>query len=222
MLAALVVSGLVALGGLAAGGALWVEHRRLGLLAGFVRARGWSWAERDDVWVDAFEGEPFGVGSSRRAEDVIVGTYGGRDLVAFDYSYRTHLTDANGQHRTQVHRWSVTSLRLPATLPLVEVEAAGWARLLPRVLGRGVEFESEQFNGRYRVRTDDPRLAYDLLPARTLRLLLDRPDVSLRLLGGCALTWEPGRLDPDGLLARLETVTALLDAVPPWVWTDRS
>ena len=55
-----------------------------------------------------------------------------------------------------------------------------------------------------------------------MQLLLERPDVALRLLGGVALTWESGRLDPTELLVRLETMTAVLDGVPDWVWRDRA
>lgn len=217
--ALLVVPGAV-LGAVALGGfALRVEQQRLAALRALARQRGWDLVARDDVWADAFEGEPFGRGHSRRAQHVLTGTCGGRDLVAFDHSFRTTSTDGQGRRQTRTHRFAVAALRLPVAVPLVEVEAAGW---LPRVLDRGIELESEEFNARYRVRADDPRLAYDLLPARTMQLLLDRPDVSLRLLGGCAVTWEEGRLHADELVARLDTVTAVLDAVPDWVWRDRA
>ncbi|MCW2605532.1 MAG: hypothetical protein JWO60_225, partial [Frankiales bacterium] len=210
--------------GLSVGGlALRAEHLRGGALRALAVRQGWSLSRRDDVWAQELEGEPFGRGSGRRAENVLTGTYGGRDLVAFDYSFRTHSTDGNGTRHTTTHRYAVAVLRLPVPLPLVEVQATSW---LPRVVGQlfggGIELESEAFNERYRVRADDPRLAYDLLPARTMQLLLDRPEVSLRLLGGTAVTWERGRLDPEELLVRLDTVSAVLDAVPAYVWADRA
>lgn len=208
------VAGAVALGGWA----LKREHDRGAALRALATERGWDLVRRDDVWADALEGEPFGRGSSRRCDHVLTGTHGGRDLVAFDYSFRTHSTDAHGNRQSRTHRYAVALLGLPVAVPYVEVEPAGW---LPRVFDRGLELESEAFNDRYRVRADDPRLAYDLLPARSMQLLLERPEVSLRLLGGTAVTWEGGRLDPQELLVRLDTVTALLDAVPAWVWEDR-
>lgn len=216
--AVLLVPGAVAVAVALGGGALWLDAQRARALRALAFERGWSLVRRDDVWAGELEGEPFGRGSDRRCESVLTGTYGGRDLVAFDYSFRTHTTDANGNRQSRTHRYAVALLVLPVAVPYVEVEPAGW---LPRLFDRGVELESEAFNDRYRVRADDPRLAYDLLPARSMQLLLERPEVSLRLLGGAAVTWEAGRLDPHDLLVRLETVTALLDAVPGWVWEDR-
>lgn len=218
MLAALLLT--LALGGGALTGGV-LQHRRWTALASLARARGWALTRRDDAWAGAFEGAPFGRGSRRHADEVLVGTVGGRDLVAFSYSFRTSSTDAEGRVQQQTHRFAVAALGLPAAVPLVELQAAGWAAgLLPRLLGRTVELESEEFNRRYVLRTADPRLAYDLLPARSVQLLLDRPGLRVRLLGSCAVSWEPGRLDPAELLARLDTMTALLDGVPARVWSD--
>lgn len=219
---ALLLPGLVVLAVLAGGTGVWRGRRRDQALQALARQQGWDLVLRDDTWADAFEGEPFGRGRGRRAEHVLTGTYGGRDLVAFDYSFRTSSTDGNGQRQSRTHRYDVAVLRLPAAVPLVEVKASAWSGLLPRVFGRRLELESEDFNARYRVRADEPRLAYDVLPPRTMQLLLERPDVSLRLLGGVALTWDKGRLDPTELLVRLDTMTAVLDGVPDWVWRDRT
>ena len=214
----LLVPGLVALAVLAGGTALWVERRRRQALSTLAQQRGWQLVDRDDVWTGAFEGEPFGRGARRRAESVLTGVHGGRDVVAFDYSFRTHSTDGEGRRQVHTHRYAVVVLRLPVPVPLVELEASR----LPRLFGRGIELESEEFNHRYRVRADDPRLAHDVLPPRTVQLLLERPDLSLRLLGGVALSWRPGRLEATDLRRRLETMTAVLDAVPAWVWKDRA
>ena len=216
--AVLLVPFLVGAAVLAGGTALWRERRRHAALRAFAVRQGWQLVRRDDVWARELEGEPFGRGTGRRCEDVLLGTHGGRDVVAFDYSFRTHSTDANGQRQTRTHRYAVALLRLPVAVARVEVEPASW---LSGLFDRGLELESQAFNDRYRVRADDPRLAYDLLPARSMQLLLDRPELSLRLLGGTAVAWDRGRLDPPELLERLDTVTALLDAVPSWVWEDR-
>lgn len=212
-----VLPGLAVLAALAFAAAR-AQRRRDAALRALATQQGWSLVRRDDVWARELEGEPFGRGAARRCENVLSGLHRGRDVVAFDYSYRTTTTDGNGTPQQQVHRYAVAVVRLPCPLPRVELRPSR----LPRLLGRGLEFESEAFNDRYRVGADDPRTAYDVLPPRTLQLLLDRPDVSLRLLGGCAVTWERGLLDPPELLARLDTVHDLLDAVPAFVWADRA
>ncbi len=206
------MAGVVALGGFS----VRAQRRRTARLLAFAAQQGWTLTRRDDVWARTLEGEPFGHGTGRRCETVLTGRHRDRDVVAFDYSYRTTTTDSNGQAQQQVHRYAVAVLPLPAPVPRVELRPAGLLSF------GGLQFESEAFNDRYRVRADDPRLAYDVLPARSLQLLLDRPDVSVRLLGGCAVTWRRGQLDPPELLERLGTVCDLLDGVPSFVWTDRA
>ena len=39
--------------------------------------------------------------------------------------------------------------------------------------------------------------------------------------GLIGLTWRRGRLEPIGLQERLDTLSAVLDGVPQWVWEDR-
>jgi hypothetical protein len=177
--------------------------------------RGWTWSAQDARWVEAFAGEPFGRGTGRRARGVLSGRSGDRELVALDY---TCTTAASGSDPGQVHRYAVLALRLPAPLQRVELVP----RRLPASVGRGLELESEAFTARYRLTADDPRLASDVLPARTLQLLLDRRPLAVRLQGRWAVSWAPGRLTVAALLVRLETLDALLDGVPRWVWSDRA
>jgi hypothetical protein len=84
-----------------------------------------------------------------------------------------------------------------------------------------IELESEDFNRRFRVRCDDAKLAYDVLPPRTMEALLARPALHVRLYGADDLLWESGPHRPSELLARLDTLSALLDGVPSYVWNDR-
>ena len=71
------------------------------------------------------------------------------------------------------------------------------------------------------MRCAEPKLAYDVLPPRTMEALLTRPALHVRLSGIDALCWEGGRHSPAELLARLDTLSALLDGVPAYVWSDR-
>jgi hypothetical protein len=224
--AALLVAGTLALGGATATRAVRAVRRervRLAALQELAAARGWSWTARDDAWTTALPGPPSRLGErGPRAEHVLRGPCGGRELVAFDASVRTHTYDANGVASTTVHRSSVLALRLPVALPRVELEGAGRGDGLARLLGRAVELESADFRARYRVRADDPRLAHALLPARSLQLLLDRPDLPVHLEGHWAVSRAPGRLEPAELLSRLDTLGALLDAVPAWLWREHA
>ena len=76
---------------------LAAKKRREQLLA-FAASRGWTFAQEVPQLVDRFTGPPFGLGFGRRAYNVLFGNHGGRDLVSFDYEYKTQTT--NGQQTT--------------------------------------------------------------------------------------------------------------------------
>ena len=153
---------------------------------------------------------------------MLEGAFRDRPMVAFDYSYETHSTDSKGNRTTQTHRYAVCALGLPAALPELELVPEGFLGRFGTMLGmQDIELESEDFNRRFRVRCQDPKLAYDVLPARTMEALLSRPALHLRLAGADALCWESGAHSPSELLARLDTLSALLDGVPSYVWSDR-
>jgi len=195
--------------------------QRRELLRAFAASNRWTWTARDDRWTNAFEGSPFGTGADRKALNVLQGTWRDRPMVAFDYSYETHSTDSQGRRTTQVHRYSVCALTLPVALPRVELAPEGFLGRFGTMLGmQDIELESEDFNRRYRVRADEPRRAYDVLPARTMEALLARPAVHLRLAGADAVCWEDGSHSPAELLQRLDTLDVLLDGIPSYLWND--
>jgi hypothetical protein len=218
----LVALGFVSLVGLAAWWSWSQAKKRRELLQSFALSQGWTWTERDDSWVERFSGDPFGEGDHRRALNILVGAFRSRSMVAFDYSYQTHTTDSKGNQSTTTHRFAICALALPAALPEFELLPEGFLGRVGTMLGmQDIELESEDFNRRFRVRCDDAKLAYDLLPARTMAALLTRPALHVRLAGADAVCWEGGAHSPSELLARLDTLTTLLDGVPSYVWSDR-
>jgi hypothetical protein len=195
--------------------------KRRELLQQFAAAQGWTWVPRDDSWAARFSGDPFGDGDSREAQNVLQGQWRGRPMAAFDYSYETYSTDSQGRRTTQTHRYAVCVLALPARVPKTELVPESVFGRLGTVLGmQDIELESEDFNRRYRVRSDNPKFAYDVLPPRTMEALLSRPTLHLRVAGTDAMCWESGRHSPGELLARLDALTCLLDGIPDFVWSD--
>lgn len=211
---------LLGIGGIAWYGWYRAKQRRE-LLHAFAASNGWTWTARDDSWTRAFDGSPFGTGDDRKALNVLQGSFRDRAMVAFDYSYETHSTDSEGRTTTQVHRYAVCALRLPAPMPRVELVPEGLLGRVGTMLGmQDIELESEDFNRRYRVRADEPKRAYDVLPARTMEALLARPALHLRLAGADAVCWEDGSHSPAELLQRLDALDTVLAGVPPYVWND--
>lgn len=216
----LLVVGVVVMGGLAWFG--WAQaKKRRELFLQFASSNGWSYVPRDDSWASRFDGACFGNGDSREARNVLQGQWQGRPMVAFDYSYETHSTDSQGRRSTTTHRYAVCALGLDAWLPRVELHPESVFGRLGTALGmQDVELESEDFNRRYRVKADDAKLAYDVLPARTMEALLARPALHLRLQGTDALCWEDGSHSPSELLARLDALRVWIDGIPSFVWSD--
>lgn len=211
-----------ALVGLAAWWSWAQAKKRRELFMQFAAGQGWRWTPRDDGWTGRFPGTPFGDGDNRKALNVLDGPFRGRPMVAFDYSYETHSTDSKGNRSTTTHRFAICALSLPAALPTFELVPEGFLGRVGTMLGmQDIELESEDFNRRFRVRCDDAKLAYDLLPARTMEALLVRPALHVRLSGADALCWEGGAHSPSELLSRLDTLNTLLDGVPSYVWSDR-
>jgi hypothetical protein len=195
--------------------------KRRELFQSFAASNGWTWTAREDAWTRRYDGDPFGTGDDRKAKNVLQGAFRDRPMVAFDYSYETHSTDSEGRSTTQVHSYAVCVLGLPAATPRVELVPESFLGRVGTLLGmQDIELESEDFNRRYRVRSGNPKLAYDLLPARTMEALLARPALHMRLAGADAVCWEDGAHSPVELLARLDTLSALLDGVPAYVWSD--
>ena len=201
----------------------WAQaKKRRELFHSFALSQGWTWVPQDDRWCGRFGGDPFQQGDNREARNVLTGTVKGRGMVAFDYSYETHSTDSKGNRTTTTHRYAVCCLGLPAPLPEFELVPEGVLGRVGTMLGmQDIELESEDFNRRYRVRCGDAKLAYDLLPARSMEKLLARPALHIRLAGSDALCWESGSHSPSELLARLDALSVLLDGIPPYVWSDR-
>ncbi len=216
---------LFVLAGLAMGAFAWFSYvqakKRRELLQQFAAGQGWTYLARDDNWATRFAGEPFDEGDNRKAQNVLQGQWRSWSMVAFDYSYETHSTDSKGHRTTHTHSFALCGLALGGYVPEVELTPESMFGRLGTALGmQDIELESEDFNRRYRVRSDNPKFAYDVLPPRTMEALLGRPALHLRLAGSDALCWESGRHGPAELLARLDALACVLDGIPDFVWSD--
>jgi len=187
----------------------------------FALANGWSFVARDDRQCLRWQRHPFDEGFDRRALNVMTGRFRNHDMLAFDYTYKTRSTDAKGNTTTQTHHWRICALALPVWLPLLEVGAENVLTRLGNVMGmHDIEFESEDFNRRFRVHASDPKFAYDVLSPRTLERLLALPAIHWRIEGASILSWANGRNEVGDLPARLSTLLAVVDGIPEFVRHD--
>jgi Protein of unknown function (DUF3137) len=137
---------------------------------GFYAHPDWQLIDGDDALVPKYEGTRAGFGHT--TEKVIRGSNGGLPIEAFIHRWKTQrtetYTDPDGRTRTRTvtenHSEILTAIMMPFSFPLISV-GGGWG-------GKKVRFESEEFDDRFTVRSDDPKFASDLIHPRTMEFLL--------------------------------------------------
>jgi hypothetical protein len=198
-----------------------LRRRKIAAFTAFAVERGWHYAERDRSLVDRFLGEPFGRGHNRTAEHVLRGEYRGRQITAFEYSYKE--TRNNGQEqRTETYTHTVVALSLPSAKPTLQVGRQGLGRKLLGLVGvRDLQLESEQFNDTFHIKTDNDRFAYDVLHPRMMEWMLGDQralTTSFRFERGDLMTWDRNRMEPPRVQWMLDYLCDVLDQVPGFVW----
>jgi len=214
---------LLIVGGIAAAVYSYLQDsKRRQALAGFAASNRWTYVAEDDSLAVHWNGTPFGQGDRRRARDVLAGTSHGRAFTAFDYQYDTETTDGKGNRQRTTHHYSVVVVRLPTWLPGLQVTPDNFlTRAASAVgIGTGIELESEDFNRHFRVSARDPKFASDVLTPRTMEGLLRSEPLAWRFDGQDVVSWTSDRLQPVAVLARLATISGVVDGIPEFVWHD--
>ena len=194
-----------------------LPRRRRQRVTAWAAANGWVYRAADPELTERWRGAPFGVGSSRRATEVLTGTWQGRPATSLKYRYST----SSGNEQT-TYTFHVLVIALPAFLPTLELmpESLG-ARLAKAVGGQDLEFESADFNRAWRVTSRMPRFAHDVVHPRLMeRLLRPGARANLRIEGTDILTWSAGVPDLDLVAARLGLLDAVVRSIPRFVWLE--
>ncbi|HEX2133334.1 MAG TPA: DUF3137 domain-containing protein [Actinophytocola sp.] len=241
---------LLIVGALAVIGALtwyrWQAHKKkTGEFTAAAAERGWEYQAVDESRTNRFLGTPFGEGHSRRAEHVLRGTYRGRTMQAFEYSYketrgrgdhiysegyeRANRRAGNTEHisphqRTKTSTFTVVALLSPAPRPTLELTREGWGRKLLGMVGvRDLQLESEQFNKTFHIRTNDDKFAYAILnPPMMEWMLADQRALSIpfRFERGDIVVWVEEKIDLARVDHLLDYASEILDRTPDFVWKD--
>ena len=196
------------------------NQKRKQLLLTWATNSGYNYVVEDDSLCGRWDGNPFGEGDHRRAENVVTGT-AKAPFSAFDYSFQTHSSNGRGGSTTTTHRYSVTALQLPGFLPVLQVTPESMLTRVGHAFGLDdIDLESEDFNRKFRVHASDRKFASDCLTPRTMQALLARPEASWRISGNDILTWAQGRMEPASVLEDLATLQLVVDGIPSFVWKD--
>ena len=212
--------GIIGLGVVVAIGAYFFSasatRKKREQLTAFAAGIGWTYEADARQLVGRWRGQPFGLGHSQRADHLLRGEFGGRHAAAFEYQYTT----GSGKDRSTTNL-TVTMLALPAALPDLEITSEGVGAMIAKALGgQDIQFESEEFNRRWRVEGAVLRTAHDIVHPRFMDFMLAGPQDPLRFEGTDVWTWHRGRLEPEAIHARLVRLSHAVDLIPRHVWQD--
>jgi hypothetical protein len=198
-------------------GYLAAKKRREQLLA-FATSRGWSYVPEQPLLVDRFTGPPFGMGFGRRAYNVLFGKHDGRDLVSFDYEYKTQTSNGK-QTTTTVHRFSVLGLSMGVIMPPLSVDPENFLdRFVGRLTGNDIDMESEDFNRAFTVSCPDRKFASDVLHPQMMEFLLQHRQLGWRFEQDSMLVIAQGQRTPEQIDATIAVMDGITDRVPDFVW----
>ena len=187
-------------------------------LAAFAASRGWRYEVEQPLLVDRFGGPPFGLGFGRRAYNVLYGSHEGRDLVSFDYEYKTQTTNGK-QTTTQVHRFSVLGLSMGVFMPPLSVDPENFLdRFVGRLTGNDIDLESEEFNRALTVSCPDRKFASVVLHPQMMEYLLQHRQLGWRFEQDSMLVIAQGQRTPAQIDATIAVMDGITDRVPEFVW----
>lgn len=159
-------------------------------------------------------------GDRRRIEVTLHGSQDGRTVALCDYVYIEESRDAQGNLHSTNHWMSVGMVTLRQALPGLQLmpESIGRTLLNFMSLGNDIQFESEEFNRRFTVLSEDRDFAFTLVDTQMMEWLMVAADdcfleiVSNRLLvAHRQLPWE----DTPRLL---ELASGFGERFPRLVW----
>ncbi len=204
-----------------------------GLVRRWARGHGWRYTRRNDTLSLNWPEDPFGY-AARTSYNVVFGNYRGHRTTMFDIGDRSTSSllgqlpiDNKDKLQDQLHGHVASSVVMD--LPFfVETDFTlrplrGWSRLWAHDRGRThIELENEDFNRLYDVICTDRDLAYAFLTPRTIEILLSQPPTEIRVRGMQALLIDDKPLRPARINRWLAMLSAFVENVSPYVWTDRA
>ena len=158
-------------------------------------------------------------GDMRMFMNVLSGQWQGIPVVAADYWFGSGPANpysTRSRRRTGSSRhYSLVVLGVGAKCPQVSIERQGLPATLVEHLGlQDIQFESEEFNRRFRVRSADARFATELVDPRMMAWLLStKGEYGFEVLGHSALVYCQF-VDLEGVPELLDTAVAFVRLVP--------
>lgn len=190
-------------------------------LALWALQHGLDYSQQDPHNLDDLDFHLFTLGDGRGCDNVLTGTWQDMPVRLADYWYYDEDTDSNGRSSRTYQRFSIALLEIDARLPHVRIgHETALSRFGDKLGFRDIEFESEQFNRRFRVHAKDREFAYKLLDARMMTWLLTTAGKHCYEVHGSSVLVHTKRLPPAALTTLLHAGKGFIGQVPRLVWAD--
>ncbi|AIE86388.1 hypothetical protein [Fimbriimonas ginsengisoli] len=176
----------------------------------------------DAIFLQRFLGfHPFGEGHSPDVANLLIGTRDGADWYLFDYSYKTETTDSEGKTSTTTHSFGVVAARVPIAFPGLSLTPENVFHRIGAKLGmQELNFELEEFNRRYFVRSADSKAAYDLLHPRAIEFLMSKPVRHWQMGGIYVMIVQSGAFTPGDAMLAFQEIRGFIGLIPDYYRQD--
>jgi hypothetical protein len=214
-----------AVGAIVVGVGVWYSYYRkkqrreaMGL---FAARYGLQYSREDPLGLLGYGFHLLQMGDGRGCENVVYGQWQGLPAREADYWYYTESTDSKGHTSRSYHRFSILIADLEADLPYVSVAKEGiFTRMAGHLGFADIQFESEDFNRQFQVRSQDREFAFRLIDARMMQWMLST-DGSLGFeIEGSNVLLYCHRLQPDELAPLFGAAKLFHEHVPRLVWAE--
>lgn len=124
----------------------------------------------------------------------------------------------NTTSREQAHHFRVAVVATNLRGAVVSLENENWlVRAFDAITGRDIDFESDEFNRRFRVQCSNRKFAYDVITAPVMETLLAmRPDRLVWeagwLMWATTGSWSASEIEPT-----LRQLHSLVDLIPAYL-----
>ncbi|GAA2303385.1 hypothetical protein GCM10009853_070300 [Glycomyces scopariae] len=191
------------------------RQKKIAMYRAWAAQYGFHYEPSDNSVVGLSSEEPFNNGHSRKGIDVFRGMYKGSHIVFFQYQYTT----GSGKE-SQTHTNQVVAIGLPQARPLLDISQENF---LTKRFAKDIDFENQQFNDIFRIKSPNRRFAYDVIHARTMEwMLADQRARSYqwRFEGPWLMTFRSGALKLEEVFFYADFLVDIYGQVPKHVWSN--
>jgi hypothetical protein len=183
---------------------------------------GMAYHRDDDLGLSRLPHPIFRMGDRRSASSLVVGAMRDRPVVLFDYQYEIDRTDAEGRRSTSTYRFSGVTVELDVRCPpaVIRRERVGTKLANALGLGKDIQFESDEFNRAYEVRSDSQQFAFTLVDTAMMEwLMTNAGDLDIEF-DGSTLVVVTKRRDWTEMEALASRVLDFTEQFPRLVWSS--